>query len=405
MQKISVLLIISLSLFSCSKPKVSEQEKQKFYEEKGYTIMSNRLKPEIVNVREPIFSIKDIGIDDSIAAMDQEGQFGIIKFDEDLNTDFNPVVKEYPAQMGIFKTDPETRVMWLVAGRGIYTLDVDTKAQGHTVVSNDGNAKVIESFIADKKNKILLAGDSSGGASTFTLFDVPNNKKIYSQFAEGLGYNGIVFPFYDNQLLGMDYMKKNKDDPNTSYVEWYTCDLYMKTFKDNELTKVLNKYQIVINHEPVSYNINNRMTFGYPDNLYRPTYIIKWDKEIKDVAANPIALQMPGWEKYNYSLLMLVSFDGNWMKTTLKKPKEGMFDVPEILIYHLSDIYPQGISMPIHCGLTKEGTDGAFFKHKKLGPCFVEFDIDNPKKLFVYKLNDGLKILAEDARKVVAGGI
>jgi hypothetical protein len=80
-----------------------------------------------------------------------------------------------------------------------------------------------------------------------------------------------------------------------------------------------------------------------------------------------------------------------------------MYDVPEILVYQLSDIYPQGVSMPIYCGLTKDGTDGAFFNHKKLGPCFVELDIDNPKKLFVYVLNDGLKILAKQAVNVAGG--
>jgi hypothetical protein len=389
------------SFFSCVE-KVSDQEKHRLYEEKGYNTMNNRLKPEIVNVKDLIYSIRDIGIDGSIAAMDQNAQFGIINFDDELKPTFNPVVKNYPGQAGIFKTDPETRVMWLVAGRGIYTLDTDTKTKGHTVVSNDGNARIIESFIADRKNKILLAGDSSGGASTFTLFDVLNNKKIYSQLSEGLGYSGIVFPFYENHLLGMDYMSKDKESSTIDYIEWYVCDLYMKSFSENEITKILNKLQITVENEVKSIDLQKRIILGYPYNTYRPNFIIKWNEKIEDVNAIPILVQMPDSEKSSTVYgQMLVSYDGNWMKTTLEKMNEGMFDVPEILIYHLSDIYPQGISMPIYCGLTKEGTDGAFFNHKKFGPCFVEFDIDNPNKLFVYKLNDGLKILTSQLRSVV----
>jgi hypothetical protein len=397
MRKISVSLLILLFLISCFDPKVSEQEKQKFYAEKGYNTMSDRLKPEIVNIKEPIFSIKDIGIDDCIAAMDQEGQFGIIRFGEELNPEYSPIVKEYPAQMGIFKTDPEAKVMWLIAGRGVYTLDMDSKAQGHMVASNDGNAKIMESFIVDRKNNILLASDNGGGLSTLTLFDLVNNKKIYSQDEDGYGYTGTLFPFGDEQVLCMLRRKNNA----VYTLHWLISDMHLKTKNENELTKVLNKLQIEINDDIISCNINKRIGFGFQYDIYRPTFIIKWDAEIKDVEATPILVQMPGWEKFDYSLATMLSFDGSWMKTTLKKPKDGMFDIPEIVIYHLSNIYPQGIGMPIYCGFTKEGTDGAFFHHKKYGPCFVEFDLDNPRKLFVYILNDGLKILAEGARKAV----
>lgn len=396
MERIFYLIIVCLSFLSCDGSKVSEQEKQRLYEKKGYNSMSNRLKPEIVNVKDLIYSIRDIGIENSIAAMDQNAQFGIINFDDDLKPTFKPVVKNYPAQAGIFKTDPETRVMWLVAGRGIYTLDTDTKTKGHTVVSNDGNARIIESFIADKKNKLLLASDSGGGLSTLTLFDTLNNKKIYSQDSDGYGYNGILFPFNDTNLLCMLY-KKIDDE---TVIKWLISDLYLKTKNENELTKQLNKLQIKLWDECKTFDMNKRFILGYPYKIIRPKFIIKWNQDLTEVTATPILLQMPNSEKsgYSYSPEMLVSYDGNWMKTTLEKMNEGMFDVPEILIYHLSDIYPQGISMPIYCGLTKEGTDGAFFNHKKFGPCFAEFDIDNPNKLFVYKLNDGLKILASQVR-------
>ncbi len=356
--------------------------------------MNNRLKPEIVNVKTPIFSIRDIGTDNAIAAMDRNGQFGTITFDDDLNAAFKPIVENYPAQAGIFKTDPDTKTMWLIAGRGVYTLDANTKAKGHFVVSNDGNARIIESFMADKKNKILLAAANGGGSSYFSLFDTNKNEKIFNLLDTNISYNGILFPFEGSRVLCMLYRKEGEK----SFVKWFLSDTRLKTKDETDLTKTLDKYQLVVNDETISYNIPHRVLFAFQNGIYRPTYVVRWDAETKDISATPIIVQMPGWEKHNYSLSMSVSFDGTWMKTTLQKTKEGMFDVPEIFVYHLSDIYPQGISMPIACGLTKEGTDCAFFNHKKFGPCFAEFDIDNPNKLFVYKLNDGLKILVNQVR-------
>lgn len=75
---------------------------------------------------------------------------------------------------------------------------------------------------------------------------------------------------------------------------------------------------------------------------------------------------------------------------------DGRDDIPpELIIYHTGDIYPQGLSMPIYCGYTKKNGYGGFIDHETWGPCYVELDSDFPNKLFVYKLNDGLKILAE----------
>jgi hypothetical protein len=202
-----------------------------------------------VNVRELIYSIRDIGIEGSIAAMDQNAQFGIINFDDELKPTFNPIVKNYPGQAGIFKTDPETRVMWLVAGRGIYTLDTDTKANGHIVVSNDGNARIIESFIADKKNKILLVAANGGGASYFSLFDIKKNEKVFNLLDTNISYNGILFPFYETQVLCMLYKKES----DNTILKWLISDMYLKTKNENELTKTLNKLQLKVWDECKSF--------------------------------------------------------------------------------------------------------------------------------------------------------
>ena len=59
--------------------------------------------------------------------------------------------------------------------------------------------------------------------------------------------------------------------------------------------------------------------------------------------------------------------------------------------------------MPIMCGFTTDGNPGAFMQHEEWGPCYVEQDSEYDNKLFVYKLNEGLKILAEQALNKVTG--
>jgi hypothetical protein len=44
-----------------------------------------------------------------------------------------------------------------------------------------------------------------------------------------------------------------------------------------------------------------------------------------------------------------------------------MAEVPELVTYHVSNIYPQGLSLPIYCGYTKEGNSGAFMMHDRWG--------------------------------------
>ena len=43
-------------------------------------------------------------------------------------------------------------------------------------------------------------------------------------------------------------------------------------------------------------------------------------------------------------------------------------------------------------------TPGPFINHKEWGPIYIEQDIEQPGKLFVYKLKDGLKLLAENMK-------
>ena len=114
----------------------------------------------------------------------------------------------------------------------------------------------------------------------------------------------------------------------------------------------------------------------------------------ENIKIEPIILQRPKNKLLDDAYVF--SQTGEWVKTLAFK--EGDDEIPpDLLIYHTGDMYPQGLSLPILCGYTKENGFGGFMDHETWGPCYVELDSDFPDKLFVYKLNDGLKMLAEQA--------
>ena len=45
--------------------------------------------------------------------------------------------------------------------------------------------------------------------------------------------------------------------------------------------------------------------------------------------------------------------------------------------------------------MSMEGSPGAFMQHQEWGACYVEQDMDYDAKLVVYKLDEGLELLAK----------
>jgi hypothetical protein len=115
---------------------------------------------------------------------------------------------------------------------------------------------------------------------------------------------------------------------------------------------------------------------------------------MEDITIEPILLQMP--KEVYMSSLFEFSPDGNWVKTLIEG-KNDVLEMNELMFYNVNSNYPQHLSMPILCGYTKDLNPGAFMNHSEWGPCYVELDVDYPDKLFVFKLNDGLKLLAGEA--------
>ena len=135
--------------------------------------------------------------------------------------------------------------------------------------------------------------------------------------------------------------------------------------------------------------INGKATF----------FTVRWSEDFEEVKAEPIILQRP---KGLLDSSFFFSRDGNWGKTHWIDPP-GPLEVPRLLLYHIDDKYPQGLSMPIICGYSGDESPGAFMQHETWGPCYVEQDNKYPDKLFVYKLNEGLELLAKQALNTISG--
>jgi hypothetical protein len=76
----------------------------------------------------------------------------------------------------------------------------------------------------------------------------------------------------------------------------------------------------------------------------------------------------------------------------------GFGNPEERFVYHVGEHYPLGLSPPIRLGLTGSYTPGAFMMHDTLGPCYLLTDEEDSRLVLVFKLHDGLPIIARQMK-------
>ncbi len=372
-----------------------------------------RLEPVIIESRYEIYEIGEIKKKNCFGTMTENGDFAIGKIGKDGVVSVEPIVEGYPPKDsygGGFTTDPFGSMMWVIDGREIIVIDADTKKTGKALTSPDGNERIHSIYVVDREKKLLFIdiiiakGMSSGDINNeyYLIYDLNENKIVHKSFIKGTAY-----PLSPGKLLfwhDVPYMKGGKK----FYKEWYSItDLFEKDDVKNELTKKLTKSKIQLDLFSNPVRAQAGKLFGIVEKVDKENYtfsidqLVTWKENYKDVKINPIVVQIP--KKGDFTDSFKLSGDGKWALGRFKYDA-NIIDVPELIIYHLSDIYPQGVSMPIYCGYSTEGTRGAFVDHEEWGPCYVELCDDFPNKLFVYKLNDGLKVMAENAREAAADG-
>jgi hypothetical protein len=203
----------------------------------------------------------------------------------------------------------------------------------------------------------------------------------------------MAYPYYDNKLL----IVYTNDDKTR---KWFSCGYFAKGQGDltyDNLTRKLTSTQMNAWFKSETIHLKKRMLICSILINDRVSYFtVRWDEEQKDINVEPLIFQRSK-NKYLDDAFVF-SQKGDWIKT-LALPMGNSDLPPELLIFHTGDIYPQGLSLPILCGYTTINGYGAFMEHETWGPCYIEWDSDYPKILFIYHLNKGLEMLAEQAKK------
>ena len=155
----------------------------------------------------------------------------------------------------------------------------------------------------------------------------------------------------------------------------------------------MTKLQIDVWDRTKTLHLGQRMMLGCVEIGSTLTYFsTRWKEDLNDFNIEPLTFQIP--DKTVVYANFAFSTNGNWV-ATLGQKETGMYKIPELFIYNVNGKYPKGLSAPIRCGYTKDLNPGTFMDHSKFGPLYIEQDTDFPKKLFIYKLTDGLKLLSE----------
>ncbi|MCP4136455.1 MAG: hypothetical protein GY754_36135 [bacterium] len=381
------ILIAVIFTGCCGCIKGSSLSNDIVYKRKGFIGMEKKLKPEILDYDYSFESLNGLNIKNSIGMASAGGKFAILSINKEGIVDHKIIKENFPPHFGQeYFSDSEHNLMWMKRGRGFYALDIESKKSGHTVASGDGNKWIHNAFVADPKNKIFFIEvvGPPPDPKKFTLYDLINDRDIFTS----PDYEGVMYPLTGNLLLYCEFYER-------TLLRWQIIDFNFKKQKGNKLTKRLNKIQIKVWPYSKSFHFGKRMMLGTADVIGKLTYFsIRWDEKLEDIKIEPIILQLPkrGVMDSNF----VFSSDGNWVKAIILPEDEGLFP-PSLVFFHASGIYPQGLSMPIPGGYTREDNPGAFFNHEEWGPCYMEHDPDMRGKLFIYKMNDGLELLRDMA--------
>lgn len=290
--------------------KLTDEEKQQIFNEKGFNSMKKRLKPEIIQTDKSILAITSINMKNTLGALDRNGEFCLLTIDNDGIIDINVVLPGHPEKKSFdLYSDSINNNMWVVRGRGLYFIYLETKNTAHVIASNDGNGAIYTVFTAYPKERIMgiVFTNCSGCSTNLLLYDLPGQKRINEL---NIG-SGRVYPYYDNKILTCFYEKK--DGKKTKIWNFYgyfakgLADLYT-----DKLIEQLTKTQMDSWQKSKTIHLEKQMMLCYTLLNYDLTYFsVRWDKEREDIKIEPIILQTPKNKILEADFVF--SQDGNWV--------------------------------------------------------------------------------------------
>ena len=346
----------------------------------------------------------ETGIPDRLLCQNINGEFCYLNLENIQRPRLEVITPGFPGVGGQLGSDAESRVAWIVRGRGVYFIDLATKKTGHMVAGNRGRVKQV--LMTDRERLLFGVVDFAGTMSSLYVYELSTGKD-----------HKLVVPseIANYNTLGRDRVLVEISATETpKYTGWYLTDTFATNIREGRgsvlpgggpLTKALMDNHVhAVNESNKLLHQGKRLLYGW-SYITRTTPIqatlVHWSEDLKDIKISPL-LQIRDTNDISYSegTPYIFSADGNWFQTNLVHMRSMM---EERIILHIQEHYPSGASLPVSLGYTNQDP-GAFMAHSKLGPCFVEQPLAQGREntLRVFKLNDAIEILKKQSLGVVS---
>ena len=144
--------IMFLSLCTCAT--LTQGQRDAIYEIKGYNRPFAQLKPVILRSWTGLSRVLSINKKSCIAAVNDDGEFCLVKISKSGSIDVDVVVDNFPPKPGKYSSDPESNVVWCFNVKAFYALDIDSEKTLHDIANNVWG-RIDTAFMIDREKSLL----------------------------------------------------------------------------------------------------------------------------------------------------------------------------------------------------------------------------------------------------------
>ncbi len=257
--------------------------------------MGKYVRPEIVEYSAECYELAESGYDNKLVTLNAKNEFCYVDWTDSKSPKMEVITPGFPGVVGQLGSDAENRVAWVVRGRGVYMIDLNTKKTGHMIAGNYG--RVTQVLMTDKERLLFAVVTFSGEVSIFYMYEMGIDID-HGQI--GATPNAIFDPLGNNEVL-IDI----RNDKEPKYKGWFLSDTFFTEAKANPgkvypgqdpLTKALMKNYVKgiadLNEKYLHQGKRLFYSWSYPvkDGPKKPV-LVRWDERMEEIDVQPLLLQ------------------------------------------------------------------------------------------------------------------